>query len=215
MKEAPLSDYSSFKTLVSSKVLLPQFLDCGDRYHLFAIEDNISWQYDLNKDGGSDQTDFETNYQPTCNKPLEYRSVDGLPKYASALFTDSSSYWVDGSNGILITNAGQTAYVKTNFSVPFKINGVDVHWANANVGDAIDFQVGIYTGDITDETTFVQMAQFGNQYRIMGTDTKMFDTSMVSLVPPTYNGASVYIRTKYINVGPNNTTLLINLLGYK
>lgn len=214
MKEITI-DYTTFKSLVSAKVLLPQYVDNETYYNLFAVEDNLAWQCFITKDGGNDQTDFEVNYQSTCNKPLEYRSIDGLPKYASALFTDSASYWVDGSNGVMIVNAGQTVYVKTNFSVPFKINGVDVHWANANVGDYVNFEVGIYTGAITDETTFVQMAQFGNQYRIMGTDTKMFDTSMVSLVPPTYNGLNVYIRTTYVNTGASNATLLVNLLGYK
>lgn len=208
-------DYVTFWSLVSSKNLLAQYVNAEDAYLLFAIEDNISWESNIIKNSSPNQADFEINHKDSCNQPLEYRSTDGLPKVANALFTDVASYWVDGENGVLSIAAGQMGYSKTHFSFPFKLNGVDVHWSGSNIGDHICFEVGLYTGDISDESTFVPLAQFSNQYRIMGEGTKMFEVPTVKTVPPTYNGLDVYIRTTYTNAGSNDATLLVNLLGYK
>jgi hypothetical protein len=294
MKEVPSPDYSSFKTLVSSKGLLPQFLDAGDHYHLFATEDTISWQCDLYKEGvafdttasasgfpftissiidannlavysttgltagdtisqtnelgtftttitivtdathlavddtsgfiaaSADQIDFETNYKQTFNQPLEYRSVDGLPKFASAMFVDNLGYWVDGSNGIATILPGQTGYLITTFKTDFQLNGIDVHWAGANLGDYINFDIGVYTNnDTSTQDNYVMLAQFGNQYRILGDGTKTFSVDTVKTVPPTftipptYDQLTVYIRTTYVNAGQNSVSLCVNILGYK
>jgi hypothetical protein len=210
------TDWFNFKDLVSSKGLLPQYQDLGDRYDLYAPESPFVWHTIVIKDGGTNQTDFETNYKTSYNQPLEYRSVDGLPMIASAMFTDALSFWVDGSNGYLQIPAGQTAYSTTNFSVPYKLNGVDIQWANANAGDYVNFDVGVYNGgDPTNQSTFIQIAQFANQYRLYGSAEKSFILDTVSTIPPTYNGLNVYIRTTYVNTGLSNVMLFINLLGYK
>lgn len=215
MKQVPVT-YATFWTLVSSKNLLPQYSATVDSYYIFAIEDSISWEVTVPMDGGADQTDFETNHKSTCNQPLEYRSNDGIVLYGSAMFTDALSFWVDGSNGYLQIPAGQMAYATTNFSAPYKLNGVDIQWANANAGDYINFDVGVYSGgDPTKQSTFIQMGQFANQYRLYSTGEKSFILDTVSTVPPTYNGLNVYIRTTYVNTGSNNAMLFINLLGYK
>ena len=62
--------YTNFKSLVTAKGLLPQYADNGNQYNVFAIESNILWECFVVKDGGSDQTDFETNYRSTCNANL-------------------------------------------------------------------------------------------------------------------------------------------------
>jgi hypothetical protein len=67
MKEVNL-DYTTFKTLVASKGLLMQYLDENNVYNIFASEGNVAWQCFVNKDGGANQTDFETNYKPTANQ---------------------------------------------------------------------------------------------------------------------------------------------------
>lgn len=215
MKQASV-DYITFWSLVAAKILLPQYYDGGNVYYLFAVEDSISWETIIQKDGGSDQLDFEQNHQASCNQPLEYRSVDGLPKVASAMFVDNLSYWVDGSNGILVVASNQTGYVRTNFLTNFSLNGVDIHWASANLGDAVNLDVGVYNNnDTSSENNFIQIAQFANQYRVLNEGTKTFTVDTVKTIPPTYNGLTVYIRTTYINVGTNAVSLCVNLLGYK
>jgi len=208
-------DYATFWSLVTSKTLLAQYVDATDTYLIFAIEDSISWEVNVLK-GTDDAIDFETNHKSSCNQPLEYRSVDGLPKYASAMFVDNLSYWVDGSNGNLTISANSTGYLKTHFSVPFKLNGVDIHWENANFGDSINFEIGIYSGnDPSNESSFVALGQFANQYKIMGTDTKMFQVDTVKTIPASYNNLDIYIRTTYFNIGNNSVNICVNLLGYK
>ena len=215
MKLAPV-DYSTFWSLISSKNLLPQYVETVDSYYLFAIEDSISWEVTVPKDSGSNQTDFEINHKSSCNLPMEFRSTEGLLKIASSMFTDDLSYWVDGSNGILSVNAGQTGYIRTNFASAFKLNGVDMHWTNANIGDYINFEVGVYNNnDTSSESNFIQLSQFANQYRVNNEASKTFTVDTVKTIPPTYNGLIIYIRTTYVNTGSNNSTLLVNILGYK
>jgi hypothetical protein len=161
-------------------------------------------------------SDFETNYKSIANQPLEYHSVDGLPKYASAMFTDNLSYWVDGSNGILSIPAGQTGYLKTNFSFPFKLQGIDFHWDGSNFGDYINFEAGVYNNnDASSEVNFIQLSQYANKYRVIGSDTKSFIVDTVKTVPPTYNGLNIYLRTTYVNVGSTSVNLCVNLIGYR
>jgi len=211
-----IGDWTNFKNLVASKVLLPQYQDLGDRYDLYAPESgSFMWHTVILKDGGSNETDFETNYKSTYNQSLEYRSTDGLPKVANAMFTDAASYWVDGASGQMTILAGQTGYVKTHLDRNFKLSGVDVHWSGSNAGDYINFEVGVYNGDSSNEANFIQLAQFANQYKIMGEGTKMFEVSTVKVVPSTYNGLNVYVRTTYVNAGASIATLLVNLLVYK
>lgn len=216
MQTMEITSWSDFKALVTAKGLLIQYTQVDNYYSIYAPESPFLWHISLIQDGGSDQIDFETNYKSTANAPLEYRSVDGLPKYASAMFVDNLSYWVDGTNGNLSISAGQSGYLRTNFSVPFKLNGVDIHWENANFGDCINFEIGMYNNnDTSSENNFISLSQFANQYRIMGTDTKMFQVDTVKTIPPTYNNSNIYIRTTYINVGSNAVNICVNLLGYK
>lgn len=216
MQTMEITSWNDFKTLVLTKGLLIQYVQVDNYYDIYAPESPFLWHLTLVQDGGSDQVDFETNYKSICNKPLEYRSTDGLPKYASAMFADLLSYWVDGSNGNLNIPSGQTGYLRTHFSTDFKLNGVDVHWEDANFGDAITFEVGVYSNnDTSSESNFIQLAQFANQYRVLGTGTKTFEVATVKTVPSTYNGLDVYIRTTYINSGGGSVGLCVNLLGYK
>lgn len=215
MKNAPV-DYITFWSLISSKGLLPQYTEDVDVYMLFAIENNISWEHTITKNGEFEQTDFETNHKSSCNLPMEFRSTDGLLKVASSMFTDDLSYWVDGTNGILTVNAGATGHVRTNFAIAFKLNGVDMHWSNANIGDYINFEIGVYNNnDTSTESNFIQLSQFANQYRVNNEASKTFTVDTVKTIPPTYNGLTIYIRTTYVNIGTNNSTLLVNILGYK
>lgn len=216
MQIMEVSSWDLFKNLISSKSLLLQYEEIDNYYSLFAPEAQMFlWHINITKET-DEALDFEINFLSNSNKPLEYRSVDGLPKYASAMFVDNLSYWVDGSNGNLTVASGQTGYLKTHFSIPFKLNGVDIHWENSNFGDYINFEVGIYNNnDNSSEDNFISFSQFANQYRIMGTDTKMFQVDTVKTIPSIYNGLDIYIRTTYVNIGNNTVNLCVNLLGYK
>jgi hypothetical protein len=68
--------YLQWKSIVTSNDLTAQYIDNPDSYDVFAIEYHISWETRIRKDGGSDQTDFETNFKPTANSPLGSRPAD-------------------------------------------------------------------------------------------------------------------------------------------
>lgn len=216
MQNMDIQTWADFKTLVVNKNLLIQYVSRDNVYDIYGADGPFLWHVIIVKDGGSDQVDFETNYKSTSNLPLEYRSVDGLTKFASAMFVDNLGYWVDGSNGILTISSGQTGYVRTSFATNFSLNGVDIHWAGANLGDCVNFEIGVYSNnDTSSENNFIQIAQFANQYRVLNEGTKTFNVDTVKTVPPTYDGLTVYIRTTYVNVGVNSVNLCVNLLGYK
>jgi hypothetical protein len=218
MKNATV-DYATFWSLVSSKMLLPQYIDAGDTYLIFAIENGISWEVNILKDGGSNQIDFETNHKASCNEPLEYRSEDGLPMVASSMFVDDLSFYADGSQGLLQVPSGTTQYIKYQISAPtvFALSGMDVYWYNANWGDYLNCEVGAYANP-SDETTFISLDKFGNQYRIYQTGQRIFNVTDVKKIPPTItlNGVNynTYVRITAVNVGPSNSNILFNIVGW-
>jgi len=81
-----VATWAEFKSLVASKVMIPQYSESSTKYHLVAPESGILlWSYVLLKDGGSDVTDFENNYKSSWNKPLEIRpGVDKPIRVASS-----------------------------------------------------------------------------------------------------------------------------------
>lgn len=217
MKNVSLS-YSQFKSVVAAKSLLAQYVEGVDRYDLFAIEGQVSWETSFLKDGGSDVTDFEANFKSTYNLPMEYRSTDGLLKVASAKFADSKSFWVDGTATQADLSAGQTKYVKKHFATDFTLAGVDARWDSSCWGDYIDFEVGFYT-DENDEATFNSVMKFADHYMIYGTASRLFDVPTVKTVPTTVtigqNTYNMYIRAKCVNAGATASKVIINLVGWK
>jgi hypothetical protein len=94
--------YSQWKSLLASNDLGAQYLENPDSYDLFAIEYHISWETKVLKNGGSDQTDFETNYKATANQPLGSRPSD----------TDSNAttYTTTGTGATLSTTLSFDQY---------------------------------------------------------------------------------------------------------
>jgi hypothetical protein len=78
----------------------------------------------------------------------------------------------------------------------------------------LNLEVGIYT-NLTDESTFIQLAQFGNKFRVGGTSSQTFTPNINYPIPPTYEGAEVFVRVTYVNTGVNAASVLVNLLGLK
>jgi len=141
MKEVNLGTYAAFKSLVAAKSLLPQYLDTGDTYHLFAVEATICWQYTLPKDGGADQTDFETTFQATCNAALELKAAAGRPLRVSA--SPQPLNTVERWQGYqIVVPAGQTsAYVDISFSSLVYIHGGYIVSSEVDYDDYVSVDV--------------------------------------------------------------------------
>jgi hypothetical protein len=133
-------DYTMLKSIVSSKGLLLQYKDAGSRYELFAIEDNISWEALVSKDGGSDQTDFETNYKSTANQPLGKRN--------SQVSSRSDTFTTTGTGQVVSSVLGFSRY-----SLQVQVVGagaVPTTWTVNLEGslDGVNYTTIIYSGDV-------------------------------------------------------------------
>jgi len=214
MKTVDLN-YSDLKSLIEAKNLRLQYSETSSRYSLFAIEGSISWESTLIK-STDDATDFENNLKDTANKPLEYRSNDGLIKVASAKFVESLGFYLTGEATQADLTADSSGYIKYHFDDPYTLSGVVAFWKDANFGDYLDFEVGVYTS--ADESSFISLSSFASQFKIMGTDSVIIDVPTVKTVPSTidigYGTMDVYIRIKATNVGSVDSKVIVNLVGW-
>lgn len=221
--------WSEFKSLATSKNFRIQYTESSSIYTIFAVDGILQYETEIFKNAtnqvanatleNTNQTDFETNYKPTANLPLEYKSSDGLTKFAPSKFADVLSLYVDGTSGLADMASGETKYCKTHYSFPYTLAGVNVNWTSANWGDYVDFEAGFYT-DEADEATFYSLNKFGDHYRIYGDGKITFDVPTVKVVPSTVQVApgvfkNVYIRCKCVNVGSSASKVIVNLVGWK
>lgn len=72
----PVFSWSTFKSLVVSKEVRPQYYETNTNYEVFFDEGNYVWSIGLLK-GDSDCMDFETNYKSSWNLPVSSRDSDG------------------------------------------------------------------------------------------------------------------------------------------
>lgn len=209
--------WADFKTLVAAKGLRIQYSSRDNLYDIYASETGtFLWSITL-VIGTDDAVDFEDNYKSAANKPLEYRSEDGLLKVANAKFADVLSYHVVGLTPLVIESA-TTGYIR--YAVPFvyTLSGTHVMWEDANWGDSIDFEVGVYF-DLEDEESFMSFNSFGDKFNVYKTGNLLIDVPTVRTLPVTvnfgYGAMQVYVRVKYSNVGASASRLLINLIGWR
>jgi hypothetical protein len=70
MQTMEVADWTTYKSLLSSKTLTIQYSEFADYYDLFAPEaQSFLWHFSVRK-GTTEGTDFETNYKPSANAPL-------------------------------------------------------------------------------------------------------------------------------------------------
>lgn len=133
--------YSQLKSFLTSKSMLVQYVDNGASYELYATEANICWEATVAKDGGSDQTDFETNLQSTANAPLEIKAAAGRPIRVSASPQPDGTvqHWQGYQ---LILPAGQlSAYIDISFSSTIYLHGGYIVSADVDYDDYIQADV--------------------------------------------------------------------------
>lgn len=216
MQTIEITSWSEYKELAETKKLLLQYEESDEWYRIYAQESSaFLWKVSIPK-GSDDAADFEDHFKSSANKPLEYRSVDGLLKVASAKFADAKNLWLDGSSACVSLSANSTGYMKKHFDFEFTMSGVDCRWYESNWGDYIDFEVGFYT-DTDDENTFVSISQFSNKYMIYQDGSRLFDVPTVKVIPIKIPGTNydIYIRAKCVNVGDQPSKVILNLVGWK
>lgn len=98
MEPFKLASWTAFKTLAGTKQLGLHYVEFPTHYDIYVNEGVLIWTIELTKDGGSDVTDFESNYKALSNRPSffigqfrnKYRNVVG-----------NSTTVVKSGNGVL------------------------------------------------------------------------------------------------------------------
>jgi hypothetical protein len=114
--------WSDFTDIVNSKGLLIQYYNNGVSYNIWAVDQQITYNYIIWQSGSepigadvdqiaTDRSDFESNYMPAANLPVfqnQQAVVQNVaPSYGrtawvfSHLFTDKTTWW---GNSIQVTN---------------------------------------------------------------------------------------------------------------
>ena len=142
MQQMELTTWASFKSLVATKGLAIQYTENTNTYDLFGPEaGSFMWHYTMLMDGGSDQTDFETNFKPTANAPLEIKAGAGRPMRVSA--SPQPDNTIEHWKGYQLTiPAGQTsAYVDVSFSSTVYLHGGYIVSADVDFDDYVQADI--------------------------------------------------------------------------
>lgn len=83
--------WAIIKSFLDIRTLSVQYVDLSDSYFLLAIDGPVSLEYNMPKDSGSDQTDFETNYKPKGN--ASFSDIDGTPLARQKASKKGWSFW--------------------------------------------------------------------------------------------------------------------------
>jgi hypothetical protein len=223
MQQMESSSWTAFKSLIAAKGLLIQYTQGINTYEIFGSEANaFMWHYSLLMDNGPDQIDFEANFKDTANQPLEYRTVDGLPKMASSRFVESLSFFVDGYTLTSSLANNTDAFAKKHYTIPVSICGADIRWNNGELGDYVDLEVGIYMVP-GDEASFYTIGRYSDHFNLLGSGNRIFDVPAVKTLPsqvpfPDGNTYDTYVRAHVVhanNVGINNLEIALNFLMWR
>lgn len=147
------TSWAVIKSFANTYQISIQWIDLGTTYFLKAFQGSFEVECYLPKDGGTDQTDFETNYKPKGNIPIlantniqslaPYGSktitINGVVKKLYSRFTGQQYSLVAGSNTLNFTATLAWA----------KLLGVEA--VNCEALDYVDFKVydnatGTYSG---------------------------------------------------------------------
>lgn len=204
--------WEQFKFVVTNRNLSVQWIDDGEKYHLYLFDGLLIACCYLPKDSSTDTIDFETNYKSKGNKQF---TTNGHMITAPTLEYDLDlrNIW----KGYKYTaTAGAQSFFDEQVTQELKLRG---GWyalldSNAEVGDYVEFSIidkddvlgyfqyyGLTVGhDVLElskfvRTDYVNPTSFGRQE---------FAAASASDVV-----AGLYFRTTYKSIGSNDTTFKI------
>ena len=196
--------WTVFKQFVSSKNLLIQYLEMDSIYEVLAIDGVFILVCRIDRQNtNSDLLDFETNFKPSANKPIEKRSSDGL--LISKPFKDAVGFRFRGASFKASVPANATQDVDYKIEQERWIDGGRALVDKIGSEDQITFQVvdkdnilGMGAGTVLDEF-------------ISGYYVPMDGNLEVRLPYPARIVAGLYLRLKYTSTHSEGCTLKCNL----
>jgi hypothetical protein len=135
-------DYVEFKTVVTSRSLFWQYIEKGNHYILFCVDNPLEFSCEIEK-GTDEAVDFETNYKADANRPLNLSTSSTTSVFGS----DGETCW-----GIVPSGVSE-AYLEWQFDYDCYFNKMyaiiqDAEWAEGEAtGDYV--RVSVHMPDDT------------------------------------------------------------------
>lgn len=121
-------DWTTLKGLIQAGKLPYRYFDLGELYFVCAVDQPFQFECYLNKDSGSDQTDFESNFKAAAFSTISQFDSDGAqimrPKAAK-------SGWTYASIPVEVTTSKVGGLLYSKLS-----DGTDRGWATVKTFDA-------------------------------------------------------------------------------
>jgi hypothetical protein len=150
MQTMEVSTWNGMTTLINSKQLSVQYSDLGDRYDIYAPEsDALLWHIVLLQDGGPDVTDFQNNWKPTANAPLEIKAASGRPERIAPSPQPNNTIQRWSGARLPLTINGLTTIYNLFFDHPVYLAGGDYFGDNTNQDDRLTMYVTVPSQGLT------------------------------------------------------------------
>lgn len=203
--------WSDFKSICNSKLLSIQMNERDVVYYLTAYDGPILYRCDLLKESpaSSEQTDFETNYKSSTNKPVKPKDSLGNEIVKSAVFNDATGFRFRGHS------VSDTVLTNTTKDIDYKlleerhINGGRLMVDNVGNDDVVTFQV-IDKDNVLGLGTNVILDEFIKDFFI----PKSGDAE-INLPYPAKILQNLYLRIKYTSTHASGCKVKCNLYLHK
>lgn len=187
--------WTNLKTFVDARGASVQYIDEGTRYYLWAADGTLVLDCIINKDGNSDQTDFETNYKASGNKKI----VPDTDPYSN---TDQFKAACIGFTGTATAN--QLTNIDFTLADTRYLVGVSVILKNQKFGDKITFQIVHPLAGVVNE--------FATNWNISedSEDQGKVEFPLRGKIP-----AGLKIRLAYTSIGNSDVLVACNLIMHE
>ena len=193
--------WSIIKAFATNRSLSIQWIDLTDSYYLIAIQENLQLEYNMPKDSGSDQSDFETNFKAIGNANLPVQSN----AFTAKTLSNGKSLYKRFTGISQTLTSGSNTFAWTQASFPWvKFVGIEV--IGAELGDTcslyvLDTSTGTYSGHAN-----YPLNQFGFTANIAPgfyNNTSSYDADLYQNLQIKFVYTSVSAKTIYINFDMN------------
>lgn len=134
-------NWTDFKAKVAAKVLSIQYTESGVEYSLWAIDGADTYLAAIPKTNpaSTDQTDFETNYKSSANKPITPRATDMTPYVRVTEKTVGKTLKLKGFE--LTCTANATSSHQQKLTTDIELTGGTAHVDTPHHGDKIQVKI--------------------------------------------------------------------------
>ena len=196
------TSWANLKTVIQNRKLSVQYLELADQYYLMAIDGGFTVSCVLNRDGGADVLDFETNFKSAGNVWPNTVAISSqaaaLPFAAKTIGTKKLYKRVTGATYSLTQGSNDLFYTLT---FPWaKITGIEL--VGGEIGDKVNFFVLDTTAGTYSGTASAPLNQFAFNVNVAPQhyiSTSEFDADLYENMQIKINYISASAKTVGVN----------------